>query len=209
MIYLFKIIHTTNRLNLFNYIHITNNLQTTYNMSVNDLCLQLAEKEVERMKKEEEVIRLKIQIKSDTLDSPIPPSATDNTDIKVSVTLKDAPPPAAAGAEKPTKSKFKTNEICQKKLLRGFNDGECGAICAKKQKDKIIFSQCPDDATASGLCGKHHKLNIADGGLRCGRCDTEDFNGLTVETFGTDEFIDAQVKGHIQWVKGVIHNLSK
>ena len=123
--------------------------------------------------------------------------------------MKDAPKPAAAGAKKTPKSKFKTTEICQKKLMRGFNDGECGAICAKNQKDKIIFSQCPEDATASGLCGKHHKQNVSDGGLRCGRCDTEDFNGLTKETFGTDEFIDAQVKGHIQWVKGVIHNLQK
>jgi len=33
--YLFKFIHTTNRFNLFNYIQLTNNIQTTYKQLTN------------------------------------------------------------------------------------------------------------------------------------------------------------------------------
>ena len=179
-------------------------------MSVNDLCLQLAEKEVERMKKEEEVIRLKIQIKSDTLDSPIPPSATDNTDIKVSVTeesIKGASPPD--GVKRPKASRIKPIEICQMQLMRGFNEQNCAAICAKNTTGKIAFSQCSSASGDNGLCGKHYKQNVSDGGLRCGRCDTVGFTCLTPETFGTPEFRSAQVVGHQSWARRVLHNLPK
>jgi len=192
-------------------------------MSVHDLCLQLAEKEVERMKKEEEVIRLKIQIKpiekevermkkeeevirskiqikSDTLDSPIPPSAT-------------------AGSKKSKGSKSKTVEICQKRLKRGWVDGDCCfCVVSNPSKDKIGFAQCGEnvECAETALCGKHHKLtkgfaahDPAGGvGCRVGRLAPDKMK-ITAESFGSAEYLASQVTGHQDWVKRVLHSLQK
>ena len=210
MKYLFKFIHTTNRINLFNYKQLTNNLQnklqTTYNMSVHDLCLQLAEKEVERMKKEEEVIRLKIQIKSGPLDSPIPPSATDNTDIKVSVTeesIKGASPPD--GVKRPKASRIKPIQLVNN--VKTVRAGECCAVLNKFQNPKSFFINCSNGSNASGLCRSCQKNHLRDGYHRYGLVESDFDYKITAEIFGTDDEISKTAKSHQTYISRLKNNL--
>jgi hypothetical protein len=202
------------RLLYFNYI--------PFIMSNDQLALSLAEKEAEIIRtkiilqeKEADIISLKMYLScnlsvSTDADTQNPSSQTDASDFTSHADPAQSSQTVSEMTSKvngPKKSKIRKITVCQKKLQRGFNDGDCSAICATPiHKGKVAFFQCPNRATSTGLCSKHEKAKLAQGGLRCGECSPENTT-ITADTFGTPEFIAGQVKSHQYWVKRIIHNL--